>query len=211
MRLVARWLFGHEITGDPKATNHLGKPHRVFDEAGVLGFEAYDFKGNIFEKTREVIDSKKMIDAVGAADSAGGYVVDTFRVDWTPGMGETLADRKASLIDNSPYRTAYKSKSTFDALNRPVEITLPADEDAGAGAEYGKTITPRFNRAGALESVAMSGTDTPSVEHIAYNAKGQRILAALGNGVMTRYAYDPNTSDLSCGGPRGCGSTGGIE
>ena len=111
--------------------------------------------------------------------------------------GETLADRKASLIDNSPYRTAYKGKSTFDALNRPVEITLPADEDAGAGAEYGKTITPRFNRAGALQSVQMSGSDTPSVEHIAYNAKGQRILAALGNGVMTRYAYDPNVFRLS--------------
>ncbi|AWV90017.1 hypothetical protein [Bradymonas sediminis] len=43
----------------------------------------------------------------------------------------------------------------------------------------------------------MSGTDTPSVEHIAYNAKGQRILAALGNGVMTRYAYDPNIFRLS--------------
>src|SRR5690554_3481065 len=104
---VARWLFGHEISGDPKATNHLGKPHRIFDEAGVVGLQAYDFKGNVLEKTREVIAPQKMIDAVGAADSANNFVVDTFRVDWTPVIGETLADRKASLIDDSPYRTAY--------------------------------------------------------------------------------------------------------
>ena len=29
------------------------------------------------------------------------------------------------------------------------------------------------------------------MERIAYNAKGQRTLIAYGNGVMTRYAYDP--------------------
>jgi hypothetical protein len=28
-----------------------------------------------------------------------------------------------------------------------------------------------------------------SVEQIAYNARGQRLLVALGNDVMTRYAY----------------------
>jgi RHS repeat-associated protein len=196
VRLVGRTLFGHEM-GDPKATNHLGKPHRHFDEAGVVTLEAYDFKGNVLETTREVIDPQHMIDAVDAASSANNYVVDTFRVDWTPAANETLADRQATLIDNSSYRTAYKSKTIFDGLNRPVEMTLPADEDSSVGADYGKTITPRFNRAGALQSVAMSGTDTPSVDYIAYNARGQRILAALGNGVMTRYAYDENVFRLS--------------
>ena len=33
--------------------------------------------------------------------------------------------------------------------------------------------------------------DTVYVERIAYDAKGQRALIAYGNGVMTRYAYDP--------------------
>src|SRR6185437_12690580 len=35
------------------------------------------------------------------------------------------------------------------------------------------------------------------VEHIAYNARGQRILIAYGNGVMTRHAYDPVTFRLA--------------
>ena len=51
-----------------------------------------------------------------------------------------------------------------------------------------KVLRPRYNRAGALESVAL-GDDT-YVERIAYNAKGQRSLIALGNDVMTRYAYN---------------------
>ena len=35
------------------------------------------------------------------------------------------------------------------------------------------------------------------VEHIAYNAKGQRTLIAYGNNVMTRYAYDAKTFRLA--------------
>ena len=62
---------------------------------------------------------------------------------------------------------------------------------------------PHYNRAGALESVALERTagrravsDT-FVERIAYNAKGQRVLIAYGNGIMTRYAYDPHTFRLT--------------
>ena len=35
------------------------------------------------------------------------------------------------------------------------------------------------------------------VEQIAYNAKGQRSLIAYGNGVMARFAYDPQTFRLA--------------
>ena len=59
-----------------------------------------------------------------------------------------------------------------------------------------KELRPHYNRAGALERVELDGATF--VEHIAYNAKGQRTLIAYGNGVMTRYAYDPQTFRL-CG------------
>jgi hypothetical protein len=35
------------------------------------------------------------------------------------------------------------------------------------------------------------------VQQIAYNAKGQRVLIAYGNGIMTRHAYDEQTFRLS--------------
>jgi YD repeat-containing protein len=55
-------------------------------------------------------------------------------------------------------------------------------------------LTPTYNRAGALEAVKLDN-DT-YVEHIAYNAKGQRVLITYGNAVMTRYSYDPCTFRL---------------
>ena len=57
-----------------------------------------------------------------------------------------------------------------------------------------RELRPEYNRAGALDSIALDGM--PFVERIAYNAKGQRSLIAYGNGVMTRYAYDPQTFRL---------------
>ena len=51
-----------------------------------------------------------------------------------------------------------------------------------------------YNPAGGLEKVFLD--DALYVERIAYDAKGQRALIAYGNGVMTRYAYDPQTFRL---------------
>ena len=57
-----------------------------------------------------------------------------------------------------------------------------------------RELRPTYNIAGRLEMVFLN--DTLYVERIAYDAKGQRALAAYGNGVMTRYAYDPQTLRL---------------
>ena len=57
-----------------------------------------------------------------------------------------------------------------------------------------RELRPVYNNAGGLEKVFLD--DTLYVERIAYDAKGQRALIAYGNGVMTRYAYDPHTFRL---------------
>ena len=54
-----------------------------------------------------------------------------------------------------------------------------------------KGLYLRYNRAGGLENVKID--DATYVEHIAYNAKGQRTFIVYGNNVMTRYAYDQKT------------------
>src|SRR5439155_5530548 len=58
-----------------------------------------------------------------------------------------------------------------------------------------KTIAPLYNRGGLLESVTLEGRVL--MERIVYNAKGQRVLLAYGNGIMTRHAYDPRTFRLA--------------
>src|SRR5258708_23841418 len=106
------------------------------------------------------------------------WVINPFRVDWE------LTD--LSFLDTG---TLYESTMSYDALNRITAMQYPFDVD---GAR--KLLIPQYNRAGALESVQMD--NATYVERIAYTAKGQRILISYGNGLMTRYAYHPQTFRL---------------
>ncbi|NEN24154.1 hypothetical protein G3O08_11640 [Cryomorpha ignava] len=71
-------------------------------------------------------------------------------------------------------------------MNRIRKATYPADRDGP-----GKEMHPEYNKGGALLSLKMDGAEY--VKEVAYNARGQRILIAYGNKIMTRYAYDPKT------------------
>ena len=92
------------------------------------------------------------------------------------------AERDAELLDAAVYQTT----CSFDALNRIRRLQFPQDA-AGRRRE----LVPAYSRAGALEQLLLD--DTVYVQRIAYDARGQRSLIAYGNGVMTRYAYDPRT------------------
>ena len=81
----------------------------------------------------------------------------------------------------------FVTSSTFDALNRPVTMVAP---DASV-------ITPTYNQATQLVQLAVNlrgaANATSFVTNIDYNAKGQRILIAYGNGASTQYEYDQQT------------------
>jgi RHS repeat-associated protein len=164
--------YGDELppTAGPADHNLLGKPHVQHDGAGTLTFASYDFKGNLLETTREVIADS----AIAAQVDAGAGLARKLVVNW---------DAPPAL------EGAYTTSVSYDALNRMTLTRLPVDE---AGER--KAIVPVYNRGGALEAVSLAG-DT-YVSRIAYNAKGQRVLVAYGNGYLTRYAYDPRTLRL---------------
>ncbi len=168
--LRERVIYGDDTTNSgltmdqARERNLLGRPYRHYDEAGLLQFDNYDFKGNLLDKTRQVI-----------GDTA-------LRAGWT-------ADWNVSGSQNALDPTPYQTRTRYDALNRPLEIVYPQ----GVSGQP-PVLKPTYNRAGALEKVELDGAIY--VAQIAYNAKGQRTLIAYGNGVMTRYAYDPLTFRL---------------
>lgn len=166
------------------AANLLGKLHKYYDEAGLLHVEGIDFKGNLLEKTRQVIADAPIVAAFSPPPQ--NWQVPAFRVDWQPPAGKMLNDHAGALLDTTPYRTS----AAYDALNRVTLMRYPQDVNGQR-----KTLRPHYNRAGALERVELDGATF--VEHIAYSAKGQRLLIAYGNGVITRYAYDPHTFRLA--------------
>src|SRR5262249_5154820 len=102
IRLWARDSFGQDISlreylicGDSpdsgltseeaKAANLLGKLYKHYDEAGLLTFEAYDFKGNALEKVRQIISDAAILAVFDQA--LPNWHVKAFRVDWQPPSG----------------------------------------------------------------------------------------------------------------------------
>jgi RHS repeat-associated protein len=173
--------------GDPHQTQNerdvnrlakrLGKLHSHYDEAGLLTFETYDFKGNICEKIRHVFSDAAIL--ASFEPPPANWQVQVFYADWEA-SDDTL------LLDPTEYRTSL----TYDALNRIRKLRYPQD----VGGDR-KELRADYDHAGSLERVELDGTSY--VRHIAHSASGQRSLIAYGNGVMTRYAYDPYTFRLA--------------
>ena len=205
IRLWARDEGGSSVTlrevieygdgGDPNQTpnardasrqaNLLGRPVGHYDEAGLMDFPSYDFKGNLLEKSRQVINDARILSVFAQAPSKN-WQVQAYRVDWEPPPGTTLQAQAGNVLDPA----VYEISTTYDALNRVKSALYPQDVD---GAR--KELRPYYNPAGALEKIEL---DTATyVERIVYNAKGQRTLIAYGNGVMTRHAYDAKTFRLA--------------
>lgn len=165
--------------------NLLGLPVHHHDEAGLASVDSVDFKGNTVQSTRRVIADAPILATYDQA-ATNGWQVAPFRVDWTPKPGQTQTQRDAELLEPGGYVTS----SQHDALNRVKRTFLPFDTDGKRHLVY---FT--YSRSGALERVQLD--NTVHVQHIAYDAKGQRTLIAYGNGVMTRHAYDPHTFRLA--------------
>jgi RHS repeat-associated protein len=164
--LRERVHYGDEGNRDEARRKHtLGRPVKHYDEAGLLESPEYDFKGNLLEKSRRTIKD------------------DALANDW-------LAHWDAPNPEDALEAAAYQSSSRYDALSRPSEVTYPQDADGGR-----KKLVPSYNRAGALQALALDDADY--VGHIAYNAKGQRVFILYRNGVMTRHAYDSETFRLA--------------
>ena len=151
-----------------------GQLYRHYDEAGRLEISRYDFKGNVKEKKREVISDTNLLSVFNGPPT--NWQVNAYRVDWTPGIGQTIEQRAAALLDTKVYLTSI----SYDALNRISIITLPEKTAGGRNV-----LVPKYSKAGALKQVLLAGS-IAILKDVAYNARGQRLLVARGNDVMTR-------------------------
>lgn len=191
LTLREKLLYGDDpsLTATAAEHNQLGKLVQHHDEAGVVAIADYNFKGNILSSSRQVLSDEFMLTNVRQAQASGNWALQAPRVDWSNPPTNIFAG-------SQPYTT----RSAYDALGRIKWSDYP---QAANGERY--RLRPDYNRAGALESVALvgpldardQGASQPFVRRIAYNAKGQRSLIAYGNGILTRYAYEPATFRLA--------------
>jgi RHS repeat-associated protein len=116
-------------------------------------------------------------------------------VDWD------VPDRGALLAAET-----FEHVTEHDALGRPTTIL---NWHRGVGARVA-VYEPRYNRRGLLAGEDLvvgatrtaaptgssGGTRTAALRSVTYDAKGQRLAVALGNGTTTRYTYDPDSLRL---------------
>ena len=176
-----------ETVAEKQLDNLLGKPWRYYDEAGIVNTSSYDFKANALTTSRQVLSDDFMLSDF-RQQTGSDWLLHAPRVDWDATV----------LPGLDPY--VYETRSAFDALGRVKFSDYPV---CANGERY--RLTPSFNRAGSLQSVALlgpldsngQGPRQTYVERITYSAKGQRLLISYGNGLMTRYAYDAKTFRLA--------------
>ncbi len=168
-----------------RAFDRAGRPARVWardrDGDPVTQREALEYG-----ETERDRAANRLGRLVRHADEAGVLEVERYDLRGNPleRVRRVVADTGPGLAPEE-YRTSLR----YDALSRITSMRLPADP-TGRRAE----LRPVYGRSGALRSVRLDGRDI--VQRIACDARGQRSLVALGNGILCRYAYDPETSRL---------------
>lgn len=172
--LVRRSIYG-ESRPNPEASNLRGKVVEVHDQTGIVTSDDYDFKGNLRRRQRRLAQEYRTA------------------LDWSGAVSLQVE--------------TYTSRTRYDALNRPSQLIAPHSDQPGATVNV---IQPIYNQANLLEQVhgwlnenaAPAGLLDPAsanlhaVTDVDYDAKGQRMLIAYGNGVVTTYDYDPLTFRL---------------
>ncbi|MGY1582267.1 SpvB/TcaC N-terminal domain-containing protein [Streptomyces sp. MN13] len=167
------------------ARNLLGTTHQVFDTDGTVRVLRNDFDGNSVEVERMFTRDHSAPPDWSAVATATSL--------------STAQSAAAPLLDTGE---PFMSTSAHDALGRMVRLTLPD----------GTEIVPVYDASGRSASVSarISGTGAPVtyLTEQAYDALGRREFARFGNGLVTRYAYDPLmlrptglTTSAATGGP----------
>ena len=166
--LIGRTVYG-ESQPSPEAKNMRGKVYQVFDQAGVVTSDEYDFKGNLLSSRRQLATDYKNI------------------LNWSPTVEPVKLEAEI-----------FTSSTTNDALNRPIELIAPHSDHPDAKTNTIHLTYNEASLLESVEAnLQGESAVTPFVTDIDYNAKGQRTQIIYGSGatpdrqgVTTFYTYD---------------------
>ncbi|TFG40391.1 MAG: RHS repeat-associated core domain-containing protein, partial [Candidatus Aminicenantes bacterium] len=164
-----------ESKPDPETTNHRLKPWKVYDGAGVLVSDRYDFKGNPVLGERQMLSDYET------------------QVDWAhnPQLeNETFSSRTLYDALNRPIQIIAPHSSR---AGTKVNVTQPVYNEANLLEREEVWLEQTAEPDGLLNPNTAS---QHAVKNINYNVKGQREFIEYGNGVSTTYKYDPLTFRL---------------
>ena len=174
-----------------RAANLIGRAVQHWDTSGLASLEHVDLSGHAARATRRLLKP----DVAGNANGV---------LDWSPPGRQALLDAETFIHLNE-----------YDALGRVVLLyNWHRDQTAGQ-SERVSVCQPAYNERGLLKAeqihvratkataadgrvsfVADPARSVQAIKAIGYDAKGQKLRLDLGNGTVTRYAYDADTFRL---------------
>ncbi|HZO90882.1 MAG TPA: SpvB/TcaC N-terminal domain-containing protein [Chthonomonadaceae bacterium] len=173
--LVGRTDYG-ETRPNPEASNQRGKAVQVYDQAGVVISDAYDFKGNLLHMQRQLAQDYKST------------------LDWSaavPLEAETYTSRTRYDALNRPIQVIAPHSG---GPGTGVNVIQPLYNEANLLEQVHAWLNQSAEPAERLDPNTAS---LHAVANIDYNARGQRERIEYGNGARTTYEYDPNTFRLA--------------
>jgi RHS repeat-associated protein len=187
--LTERLVYGEQHPED-ELRNLRGRVFLHFDQAGIVGNEAYDFKGNTLRISRRIAKEYK-------------HAINWNSVNLTLPANITVKFNPAALeaaLASQLEAEIFISLTTHDALNRRVTLTTPHTPTMQPSV-----VRHSYNEANLLERVDANLRGDKAngqpvwvaiVTNIDYDAKGQRQRIDYGNGANSFYEYDPLTFRL---------------
>ena len=170
-RLLSYVVYG-ELIPNAAQQNLRNRTYQMYDQSGVATVKKIDFKGNAIEAERRLTKEYKLA------------------TDWKDLEGLTDIQDIINAAEPLLEKEIFSSSSVLDALSRPILSTYPDNS----------IIECRYNEANQLETLKVKlrgqGNFVTFLEAQDYNAKGQRQYAKHGNGLVSRYTYDPLTYRL---------------
>jgi RHS repeat-associated protein len=166
--LVMRQVYG-EAKVNAEAANLRGQVVQLFDQAGIVTNDSYDFKGNLLSSRRQIAQAYKTT------------------VDWSrtvPREPETFVNRTSYDALNRPIQLiAPHSDRPGSTINVVQLIHNEAYLLDKVHAWLNQTAEP-------TDSLDPATADLHVVTDISYDARGRRIRVDYGTGVTTSYTYD---------------------
>jgi RHS repeat-associated protein len=171
-RLAERTVYG-ESQG--AANNHRTRVFQVFDGAGVVTSNAYDFKGNLLSGSRQLLHDYKI------------------QADWSQ-LPELEAESfSSSTVFDALNRPIQAIAPHSSLLNARLNVIQPTYNEANLLERIDIWLQQGSTPQAVLD---FSAATLHAVTNIDYDAKGQRELIEYGNGATTRYRYDDQTFRL---------------
>ena len=181
-QMVERFEYIDTSNNDASAlqNNLQGKLVRHYDPGGLTETIRRDFKGNVEEVHRTLNNQPQasLIDWQGA----------------NPGAKLT-AETFVQITEHDALNRMTRLYNWHRGTGSRVAVYEPAYSERGSLKSEQLTVRASKTTAGfaAQADTQVAG----AIQEIGYNVKGQKEYVQLGNGTVTRYAYDPQTFRLT--------------